>query len=159
MSGEQARDGAAVRIPPPIVPIVALGLGFAIDALVGPFPNPVPGVERFALGGALIVGGFALMAGAIGLFRETGQDPKPWKSSPELIAVGIYRWTRNPMYLGMGLVQAGLGFLFATLWIVALVPATWIVIYWIAIRHEEAYLESKFGVSYRDYKKDVRRWL
>jgi len=96
---------------------------------------------------------------AIGLFRKSGQDPAPWASSPELIGEGIYRWTRNPMYLGMGLIQAGLGALFSNMWIVALVPVTWFAIYLIAIRHEEAYLESQFGAPYLEYKKSVRRWL
>jgi protein-S-isoprenylcysteine O-methyltransferase Ste14 len=45
------------------------------------------------------------------------------------------------------------------MWIVVLVPVSWFVIYLIAIRHEEAYLESTFGAPYLEYKKSVRRWL
>ena len=63
------------------------------------------------------------------------------------------------MYLGMGLLQAGLGVLLSNAWIVVLVPVSWLVIYLIAIRHEEAYLERKFGASYASYKASVRRWL
>jgi protein-S-isoprenylcysteine O-methyltransferase Ste14 len=48
---------------------------------------------------------------------------------------------------------------FANLWIVALVPVTWAVIYLIAIRPEEEYLETRFGTSYVEYKQSVRRWL
>ena len=103
--------------------------------------------------------GIGLMAGAFGLFRRTGQDPKPWESTPEIISTGIYRFTRNPMYVSMGLLQAGLGVAFANGWVVLLVPVVWGVIYAIAIRHEEAYLERKFGSRYTDYKKSVRRWL
>jgi protein-S-isoprenylcysteine O-methyltransferase Ste14 len=159
MSEEKDRGGAAVRVPPPLVPVIALVLGFAAAWLFGDLPNPIAGSERFAIGGFFVVAGFWLMAMAIGLFRKSGQDPAPWASSPELIAEGIYRWTRNPMYLGMGLLQVGLGALFSNMWIVALVPLTWIVIYFIAIRHEEAYLESTFGAPYLEYKKTVRRWL
>lgn len=156
---DEPGSGAAVRIPPPLVPIAALGLGALDQVLLGPLPLPLPSAVRIALGGILLALGVGAMASAIGLFRKSGQDPKPWVESPELIAEGIYRWTRNPMYLGMGLVQGGLGLLFANLWIVALVPVTWIVIYGIAIRHEEAYLEERFGSSYREYKRRVRRWL
>jgi len=156
---EKDRGGAAVRIPPPLVPIVALGIGFAASWLFGDLPNPIAGTERFAIGGLLVLAGLGLIAIAFGLFQKSGQDPAPWASSPELIAEGIYRWTRNPMYLGMGLAQAGLGALFSNMWIVALVPLTWVVIYFIAIRHEEAYLESTFGAPYLEYKKSVRRWL
>lgn len=159
MSEDAGRDGAAVRIPPPLVPLLALAGGFAIQAIFGPLANSLTGVARFLVGGGFAGAGLASMLIAIGLFRTTGQDPTPWKSSPELIASGIYRWTRNPMYLGMGLLQAGIGVLAANLWIVCLVPVTWLVIYFIAIRHEESYLESQFGTAYLDYKKTVRRWL
>jgi protein-S-isoprenylcysteine O-methyltransferase Ste14 len=47
----------------------------------------------------------------------------------------------------------------SNLWVVLLVPVTWTTIYLIAIRHEEAYLERKFGIVYLDYKGAVRRWL
>ena len=159
MSEEEKRKGAAVRIPPPIIPVVGLAAGFVLAWLLGPFPNPLLGAARFALGGILVIAGLGLMAAAIGLFRSTGQDPAPWEESPELIATGIYRYTRNPMYLAMGLLQGGLGILFAELWSLLLVPVTWFVIYLIAIRHEEAYLAEKFGTPYLDYKKRVRRWI
>lgn len=152
-------DGAAVRIPPPLVPLFFLAMGFAISWLAGPLPNPLTKVPRYLIGSVLVVLALVLMAFAVGLFKSTGQDPKPWKASPELITTGIYRWTRNPMYLAMGLLQAGLGVLFAELWAVALVPLSWLTIYFIAIRHEEAYLEEKFGEAYAEYKKTVRRWL
>ena len=152
MSDDTARDGAAVRIPPPFVPLLGLAAGFAIEWFAGPIPNPLIGVWRFSVGGGLAAIGLALVLIAMGLFRTTGQDPAPWKSSPELIATGIYRWTRNPMYLGMGLLQAGIGVLLTNLWVVVLVPGTWLIIYFIAIRHEESYLEREFGGAYRDYK-------
>ncbi len=151
--------GAAVRFPPPLVPLIGLVVGFGLAWGIGPLPNPLPGAERFVVGGVLIALGLGLMGLAIGLFRKTGQDPKPWEPAPELIAEGIYRWTRNPMYLAMGLLQAGIGLLAGNVWIVLLVPVTWVVIYLIAIRHEEAYLEERFGAPYLEYKRRVRRWL
>lgn len=155
----ETRDGAAVRIPPPLIPLAAVGVGFLLAAGLGPLPAPAVGGARWILGGAISLAGVALLVAAMGPFRETGQDPKPWVASPELIARGVYRWTRNPMYLGMGVIQAGLGVLFANLWIVLLVPISWLLIWWTAIRHEEAYLERKFGDAYRGYRQRVRRWL
>ena len=96
---------------------------------------------------------------ALSLFRRTGQDPKPWAPTPEIVATGIYRFTRNPMYVGMALVLLALGLAFANAWIVALVPTTLAVVYWTAVRHEEAYLERKFGAAYARYKAATRRWL
>ncbi len=62
------------------------------------------------------------------------------------------------MYLAMGLLQGGTGLLLSNAWIVGLVPVTWLVIYVIAIRHEEAYLDEKFGTSDGAYRDSARRW-
>ncbi len=152
------QDGAAVRFPPPFVPLIALAAGVALH-LAWPLALPVGGLLRFGLGVLLVLAGLGAMSAAMGLFREIGQDPKPWVSTPAVITTGIYGFTRNPMYLGMGLLQAGLGVLLANGWVLLLVPATCFVIARIAIRHEEAYLEGKFGSEYTDYKARVRRWI
>jgi protein-S-isoprenylcysteine O-methyltransferase Ste14 len=99
------------------------------------------------------------MVGAWRLFRETGQDPRPWLATPEIVSSGVYRFTRNPMYVSLALGQSALGIGLGNLWILLLVPVVCAVVQITAIRHEEAYLERKFGDSYRDYKKSVRRWL
>jgi protein-S-isoprenylcysteine O-methyltransferase Ste14 len=157
---ENAERGAAVRVPPPLVPLIAIALGWGIEFLAGPVvPFSSDRSLGLSVGGILVALGLALVVSAMQLFRKTGQDPAPWKNSPEIIATGLYRWTRNPMYLGMGLLQAGIGLLMANLLVVALVPVTWFVIYKIAIRHEEEYLEEKFGNAYLDYKRSVRRWI
>lgn len=159
MSEDVQKDAASVRFPPPFVPLILLVVAELVHRFVSPLPLPLSVGVRVLLAAALIAASGALIAGAFGLFRRTGQDPAPWESSPELIAEGIYRFTRNPMYLGMGLLQAGLGVALLDGWAVALVPLSWLVIYLIAIRHEEAYLERKFGESYLTYKRSVRRWL
>jgi protein-S-isoprenylcysteine O-methyltransferase Ste14 len=152
-------DGAAVRVPPPIVPVIALGLGLLLDKWPAPVPLSISCAVQFGVGGGLVAAGLGLMAAAIGLFRSTGQDPKPWESTPEIISTGIYGFTRNPMYLAMGFLQGGIGLMLVNVWVISLVPVTWFAIYRIAIRHEESYLEQKFGSVYQDYKKSVRRWL
>jgi protein-S-isoprenylcysteine O-methyltransferase Ste14 len=158
-SPDRIRDGAAVRFPPPLVPLIALAIGIALQLAVWPLPSPLEGLARYASGTLLILAGSALLVAAMRPFQETGQDPKPWESTPEIISTGIYRFTRNPMYLGMGLLQAGIGLALANSWVVGLVPISWLLIYAIAIRHEEAYLQAKFGNAYTDYKRSVRRWL
>ena len=130
----------------------------ALHGLV-PLPMALSGSTRLVLGAVGSLAGIALMGMAMGGFRKTGQDPKPWTDSPELIVEGIYRWTRNPMYLGMGLLQAGLGLAFGSVWPLLVVPVTWGAIYLVAIRHEEAYLSEKFGDGYARYCASVRRWL
>jgi len=153
------KDGAAVRLPPPITYLVAVIVGALLHAFALPLHLD------FALGvriGAAVAAaglGIAMMAGAVGLFKRTGQDPKPWVSTPEIISSGVYRATRNPMYLGMILLQIGIGIGLANGWILVLVPLVLVIINATAIRHEEAYLERKFGDTYAAYKASVRRWI
>jgi protein-S-isoprenylcysteine O-methyltransferase Ste14 len=152
------RDGADVRLPPPVVALAALVVGLAAH-FVWPLPLPIAGPLRWGLGVLVVALGLGAMGAAMGGFRRTGQDPKPWASTPEIISTGIYRYTRNPMYLGMGILLAGLGVLLANAWLVLLVPLVWWTIHRTAIRHEEAYLTRKFGTTYTEYQRSVRRWL
>lgn len=155
----EERDGAAVRIPPPLVYLAAVIVGGVLHGLVWPWRLPLSPGLRIA-GAALAAGlGSALLAGAVGLFRRTGQDPKPWESTPEIIASGVYRVTRNPMYVGMALLQLAIGIGWANGWILALLPLVLVVVQTTAIRHEEAYLVRKFGATYTAYRDSVRRWL
>jgi len=75
------------------------------------------------------------------------------------VAAGAYRFTRNPVYLGMVLGLIGLAIAFNSLWLLmALVPFALVIRYGVITR-EEAYLERKFGDVYRRYRARVRRWL
>ncbi len=156
---DQTNDGAAVRLPPPFVYLGAIGVGVLLHAYVLPLKLTL--AFNFRVGLALLFGilGLSAMGAAIGLFKKTGQDPKPWVSTPEIISTGIYRVSRNPMYLGMALVQTAAGVGFSNGWILALLPVSVLIISFSAIRYEEAYLEQKFGEVYTSYKASVRRWL
>jgi len=159
MTEARAPKGAAVRFPPPFVPLIALAVGLLLHGFVWPFGLNVAGPARYGSGALLAASGLGLMAAALRLFRRSRQDPAPWESTPEILSTGIYAFTRNPMYLGMGFFQAGLGVALDNGWVVALVVPVWVAIYWIAVRHEERYLEGKFGSVYSDYKSSVRRWM
>ncbi|MGI9331829.1 MAG: methyltransferase family protein [Gammaproteobacteria bacterium] len=154
-------DAARVKIPPPLIYLGAVLAGVFLHLFVVPLTmTSVVGVEvRIGLVCLTALFGLVLLGAALGLFRRSGQDPKPWKSTPEIVTSGVYRWTRNPMYLGMAFLQAALGFGLANGWIVLLIAPVLVAIYLIAIRHEEIYLEDKFGASYVEYKASVRRWL
>ncbi len=153
------RDGAPVRIPPPVVYLAAVIAGGLVDRYLFSVPLDLPRGLRFGAAAVATALGIGVMAAAIGLFRRTGQDPKPWEPTPEIISTGVYRFTRNPMYVGMALLQAGVGLALASAWIIALVPVVLAVVYATAVRHEEAYLERKFGAAYLSYKGSVRRWI
>ena len=148
-----------MKIPPPVIYLVAVIAGGLIDRYLVSVPLGLPRGVRFGAAALATAIGIGVMAAAIGLFRRTEQDPKLWESTPEIISTGVYRFTRNPMYVGMALLQAGIGLALASGWTIALVPVVLAVVYATAVRHEEAYLEEKFGAAYLSYKNSVRRWI
>jgi protein-S-isoprenylcysteine O-methyltransferase Ste14 len=151
-----AERGARVRFPPPLVFVSALGLGVAGRHLVT--PPAVPVAIRIAAG-LLILLGVGLIASARVWFVRTRQSPVPWKPTPELIFSGPYRFTRNPMYVGMTSIVIGLGVAAGNLWISLLAPLALLGVHFIAVRPEERYLSEKFGDAYRQYLARVRRYL
>jgi protein-S-isoprenylcysteine O-methyltransferase Ste14 len=76
-----------------------------------------------------------------------------------LVETGPFRWTRNPMYLFGAVAYAGLALLLLEPWSLALLPLVMVVLHRGVVLREEAFLERRFGDSYRQYKASVRRWL
>ena len=155
------RDAAAVRVFPPAVPALTILLGVALQRL---WPiQAAPGVDpsiRYWVGGLMIAGAFfGLGLWSVILFRRSGQNENPWKPTPQIVERGPFRITRNPMYLQMIIICIGVAVILANAWILLLVPGGGWVLQRLAILPEEAYLERKFGDTYRAYKNRVRRWL
>jgi len=151
--------GARVRIPPPLAFVACIGLGALAQWAVAPARLPVDRALRIGVGVGLIALAVALLGAARRWFVRTGQNPAPWKPSPELILAGPYRFTRNPMYLAMTTFQVGLGIALDNLWISGLAFVALAVVHFAAVRPEERYLTEKFGDSYKQYLAKVRRYL
>ena len=81
------------------------------------------------------------------------------KPTTTIVANGPYRFTRNPIYIGMFLGQTGLAIGLDNLWVLAALVPFYLVIRYGVVAREEAYLERKFGDVYLGYKSRVRRWL
>ncbi len=158
MSSEN-QDNAKVRLAPPLAFLATIVLGFALQRWVLALPLPGSTGQLRAATLLFAILGSALLATALGLFRRSGQDPKPWQPTPAIISTGIYKYTRNPMYVGMALTQAAFATFRANGWILAMVPLALALVYLTAVRHEEEYLSSKFGDAYSAYQRSVRRWL
>jgi protein-S-isoprenylcysteine O-methyltransferase Ste14 len=150
-------DRSDVRIPPPLIYIagllvgVALELAFPIDAL------PL----ALALLAGLIGGGLWLALDGLAMlrFRRAGTSMVPMRPTTALVTSGPYHLSRNPMYVGMGFLYAGLALSLGVIWALPLLPLVLFAIDRLVIAREERYLEGKFGEEYRDYKRRVRRWL
>ena len=103
--------------------------------------------------------GVASVVSARLLFSRTGQSPTPWSPSPELIARGPYRFTRNPMYVGITALLIGLGVAVDVLWISLFAVVALVLVHFVAVLKEESYLAAKFGDSYAAYVARVRRYV
>ena len=110
-------------------------------------------------GGAVCVVALALFAWAIATITRAGSNVPTNRPTTSIVDTGPYRFTRNPIYLGMMLGLVGLAIAFDSLWpLVTLVPFALVIRYGVVAR-EEAYLERTFGEVYRRYRARVRRWL
>ena len=155
---QEVRDGADVRIPPPVFYLVAVVLGVAFQWLWA-LGFARGSSLRIALGVIAICGGVAIVGSAFSVFRRIGQHPDPRKPTPTIARDGPYRFTRNPMYLGVGMIQLGLGIALGNAWIVLLLVPVAVLIHYRAILPEERYLEGKFGDEYTSFRASVRRWI
>ncbi len=92
-------------------------------------------------------------------FREAAQPTDPGHPTTRLMTDGIFKWTRNPLYVGGVLTFVGLGALLDSLWVLILVVPTIVAVDLVLIAPEEQYLAAKFGQAYRDYERSVHRWI
>ena len=106
-----------------------------------------------------VLAGIALALSAARLFVRAGTPIEPWASPSALVAAGPYRFTRNPMYLGLALCLAGLALWLGTTTPLLVIPLFVLVITLGFIRREERRLEERFGEPYRHYRARVRRWI
>lgn len=152
-------DRAAIRIFPPALPLLTIGTGVVLETSVAPLSMTLPTVVRW-LGGALVIAAVVVFGGwSVYLMRKSGQSENPWKPTTSIVRAGPYRITRNPMYLQMVMVCIGVGVALNNGWILLLTPLCAAALQFFVIRHEEAYLERKFGSEYRAYMSSVRRWI
>lgn len=144
-------------IYPPVWLVFGLVAVFALNEFL---PGP-----RFAsllwqiVGGAIILGGLALLVLANGRFTRADTGVIPFRGVRQLVTGGVYRLSRNPMYLGMALVLLGCAVTVGSATALAVAPLFAAVIEWRFIRAEEAMLHALFREQYADYCSRVRRWL
>jgi protein-S-isoprenylcysteine O-methyltransferase Ste14 len=161
-SSQQPRDAttASPITRPPLLYLAGLLLGFALDRVL-PLPLDLPGTApmQWMAGGGLILIGVAIMTAGIGNFSRAATPVRSNQPVSALVTAGIHGWSRNPIYIGMFLVYAGIGIAARSPWILILALPLAITLHYGVVAREEAYLERRFGDAYRDYKARVRRWL
>lgn len=154
-------NAAKVKFFPPGIPILIIGIGMGLNYLWPlSFGIELGAPTRYFIGGALAICAFGLLGvWSVVLFRKSGQSENPWKPTPHIESRGPFSVTRNPMYLQMVFVCIGVAFATANWWILLLTPVGAWALQELAIKPEEKYLEDKFGDTFLEYKRKVRRWL
>ena len=157
MTVSAQHDNAGVVAPPPVIYGGALVAGLGLNALL---PSPrIPREVAWPVGGLLLACGGYLAGSFISAFRRAGTTVDVRKPVTSLVTTGPYRITRNPGYLGLTLIYAGIATLARTPWAYVTLTPTLAVIDRMVIAREERYLERRFGEDYLRYKAQTRRWL
>jgi protein-S-isoprenylcysteine O-methyltransferase Ste14 len=151
------RDCVGPMVPPPLWYVAGLAIGWFISARFGvPF---VSEVFRWPLGALCLLVGLAFAAPAVAAFVRAKTSVLPILPTTTLVESGPYRFTRNPMYVGLAFAIVGISLFANWLWAIAMLPIVLAAIYVAAIRPEELFLEEMFGPEYVAYRSRVRRWL
>jgi protein-S-isoprenylcysteine O-methyltransferase Ste14 len=156
------RYGSGIRVPPPAIFIVAFLVGLWLEGamyrirLIGGDSSP----RLLVIAGATLITAGILVAlwGAV-TFRHHRVAILPFYPARTLVDTGPYRFTRNPMYLGMTLAHIGGALALNAMWPLILLPMTLVFLYRTVIRQEEAHLTQAFPQEYADYIARVRRWI
>lgn len=149
-----------VHVPPPLVYVAVFLLGVGLQRvvpLVLPLGVHAPAVR--AAGGAALALGILLGPMNALMFLARGATLNPTRTPKRLFTGGVYRITRNPMYLGLLLVYAGLAFMHAQIWALILIAVPFAAADRIYIPCEEQRMTEAFGADYLQYCRRVRRWI
>lgn len=148
-----------LKVPPPVILAIFAAAVAALPRIVPQASLPFPGQRAIAI--ACIVLGIGIAATGVRAFRRarTTINPLDPDAASSLVTTGIYRWTRNPMYLGMAACLLGIACWRSTLPGYLLVPGFCAYMSRFQIGPEERALAANFGQQFGAYSAKVRRWL
>jgi len=150
-------DHAEAAFRPPLLLVVALLAGFLLRWIV-PL-NYLPREVPLPIGPLVVGAALGLFFWAVLTMRAGGASIPTSEPTDAIVVRGPFRFSRNPIYLSMLLLQLGIGIWANSLWFVGLAAVSAALLSWGVISKEEEYLERKFSAAYSSYKARVRRWL
>jgi protein-S-isoprenylcysteine O-methyltransferase Ste14 len=149
--------GPAFRLWPPVAVGAPLVGGLLVSSLLG---DPLPTSPPTVVLGWLLLAAFALWNGwALVAMARHRTALLPGGATTTIIDHGPFARSRNPLYLGLLALSAGLALLAGSFWALVALPVEWVLLVWGAVLPEERYLAERFGPVYADYAERVRRWL
>jgi len=149
--------GPRFRLWPPVAVGAPLVLGLLASWAFGD-PLPADGLTE-ALGWVLVLAFAGWNGWALLLMARHRTGLLPGAGTVTVIDTGPFALSRNPLYVGLLALSAGVSLLAGSLWALLLLPVEWALLRWGAVLPEERYLAARFDQSYADYTRRVRRWL
>ena len=154
------RDRPDIMVFPPLAFFLAIALTFVLRHLLSlNVLNAAPQGILLAIGLPLVAVSLWLNLAGVLAFRRAETNINPRKPALTVVRTGPYRFTRNPMYLGLILFVAGLGIAVSTLWGPIVACLLWAMLHWGVVLREEAYLKAKFGSEFDELLTSARRWI
>jgi protein-S-isoprenylcysteine O-methyltransferase Ste14 len=147
-----------LKLPPPgwalIYVLIAAGISWLLHWPLG------PGLPQPAVGIAIFLASWIAPVWAVVLFRRAGTELRPDSpANSSLVTDGPFRFTRNPMYLGLVIASFGIA-VWVGAWPMFAAPiAVFVTAAFVHIPFEEAKMRRQFGAAYDDYAAKVRRWI
>lgn len=152
-------DDRNLKVPPPLVAVSMAVLMWLIARAVPAFAYVVP--ARYIIASCVSLVGIGVAIAGVIAFRAAGTTVNPLRpeKASALVTSGIYRVTRNPMYLGLLFVLVGWALVLSNVMTLIILPLFVLYMNRFQIRPEEAALASLFGAEFTQYQSRVRRWL
>lgn len=153
--------GPAIRFPPPAIFVALFFIGLLLESMLLRIRIAGQGTAAMLglLGLALVALGAFLMFWGMLTFRRFRTSILPFRPATALVQSGPYRFTRNPMYVGLTTAHVGAALAMNVAWPLILLPLALYLLVRLVIRPEEEYLGRFFGEEYAEFKRRVRRWL
>lgn len=155
-----AEDRPKIIVIPPLALLLAGLVALMLERRLplGLLP-PFPWMPGLALGLPLTLAAVIVNVSGARAFLRAKTPINPLKTPQTVVRRGPFRFTRNPMYLGMVGLLAGLGITFSSLWFLLAALVLWAVLHHGAVLPEERYMLEKFGSPYEEFLRTTRRWL
>jgi len=149
------------RLPPDAYALGGLALAIAGEWFVPVNWLPTPGLTSPLswLGALLAIAGIALEATAGRALTQAATTVRPYGSPSKLVTTGPFALSRNPLYVAMLMLLAGVALAFSLEWGLVLLPVLWLCLDRLVVPHEESALREAFGAAFDSYAATVRRWL
>jgi len=152
-----ADTGPSFRLWPPVSVGVPFLIGLGLSGLTGDDLDAGP---ASVTAGLVLVAAFVVWNGwSLVMMGRHRTALLPGGATTTILDRGPFGLTRNPLYVGLLALSAGLALLMGSVWALLVVPVEWALLHWGAVLPEERYLAEKFGTAYDAYRSRVRRWI